>query len=193
MNPVNACAGPHIERALRALVDAGFLAIVYGGADVGAHLANHPQVDTLHVTGSDRTYDAIVWGGDAAEQKRRKAANTPINKRPFTAELGCVTPVHGRARASGARATSRSRRATSRAWWRRTRASTATRPRWWSWPRAGRSSRRSSPRSARALARMPTRKAYYPGAESRYRAFLEAYPKAEVVGDERPKASCRGR
>src|SRR5262249_55149745 len=90
MNPVNAHVGPKLERAFKPLIEDGFLAIVYGGAPVGAHLAEHPQIDTLHVTGSDRTYDAIVWGADPAEQKRRKAANDPVNRRPFTAELGCV-------------------------------------------------------------------------------------------------------
>jgi hypothetical protein len=33
-----------------------------------------------------------------------------------------------------------------------------------------------------ALAAAPPRKAYYPGAEQRYKAFLEHYPKAHVVG-----------
>src|SRR4029079_19159198 len=92
VNPVNAHVGPLLEEAFRALVDDWFFAVVYGGAEVGAHLANHPKIDTLHVTGSDRTYDAIVWGPDPEEQKRRKAAGTPINTRPFSAELGCVTP-----------------------------------------------------------------------------------------------------
>jgi len=50
MNPVNAWVGPHLEKALKSLIDDGYLTIVYGGAEVGAHLAEHPKVDTLHVT-----------------------------------------------------------------------------------------------------------------------------------------------
>ena len=183
MNPVNAVAGPHIERALKSLVDAGFLAIVYGGAEVGAHLANHPQVDTLHVTGSDRTYDAIVWGGDPAEQKQRKAANTPINTRPFTAELGCVTPcivVPGPW--SKADLAFQARHVASmvaqNASFNCNAAKVLVTAK--GWPQ-----REAFFAEVHARApRMPTRKAYYPGAESRYRAFLEQYPKAEVVGDE---------
>ena len=86
MNPVNEALGPTLLEALRPLVDEGVLAIVYGGADVGAHASSHPKVGSLHVTGSDRTYDAIVWGGDTTKTKR-------ANEKPFSAELGCVTPV----------------------------------------------------------------------------------------------------
>ena len=80
MNPVNAVAGPHIERAFKSLCDAGYLAIVYGGADVGAHLAQHPAVDTLHVTGSDRTYDAIVWGGDTRIRSSARPRTRPSTR-----------------------------------------------------------------------------------------------------------------
>jgi acyl-CoA reductase-like NAD-dependent aldehyde dehydrogenase len=182
MNPVNAVAGPHIERALKCLVDAGYLAIVYGGADVGAHLANHPQVDTLHVTGSDRTYDAIVWGGDAATQKQRKAANTPINTRPFTAELGCVTPcivVPGQwSKADLAyQARNVASMVAQNASFNCNAAKVLVVAK--GWPQK----QEFFAEVRRALSRMQKRKAYYPGAESRYRAFIEQYPKAEVVGE----------
>ncbi len=97
-NPVNAYLGPHWERALAPLIDAGFLAIVHGGGQEGAYLAEHPRIDTLHVTGSDKTYDAIVWGSSADEQSRRKSAHDPKNKRPFTAELGVRDPCARRPR-----------------------------------------------------------------------------------------------
>jgi hypothetical protein len=42
MNPVNEGLGPVIEDALRPLVDAGYLAIVYGGIEVGQHLTTSP-------------------------------------------------------------------------------------------------------------------------------------------------------
>ena len=94
MNPLNERLGPLIEIAFRALVDAGFFAVVYGGAAVGAALTEHPLVDALHVTGSDATYEAIVFGGATAEERAdRKARGEIANARPFTAELGCVTPV----------------------------------------------------------------------------------------------------
>lgn len=52
------------RKAFAPLVDAGFLAIVYGDVDVGTHLINHPLVDSVHLTGSAQTFDNIVWGPD---------------------------------------------------------------------------------------------------------------------------------
>ena len=72
-NPVNDYLVEHWERALRALIDEGVLRIVRGGAAAGSHLVAHSLVDEVHVTGSDKTYEAIVFGpGD--EGARRKAA-----------------------------------------------------------------------------------------------------------------------
>jgi acyl-CoA reductase-like NAD-dependent aldehyde dehydrogenase len=181
MNPVNACVGPHLEKAFKALIDDGYLAIVYGGAEVGGHLAQHAQVDTLHVTGSDRTYDAIVWGGDPEEQKRRKAANDPKNPRPFTAELGCVTPVlvvpgpwtdaeieYQARHVAGMVAQNASFNCNA--------AKIVVTARGWD--------RRDAflGKLHEVLARTPARKAYYPGATERYQGFLEKYPQARPVG-----------
>ena len=52
---------PFIERAFKRLVDDGFLDR-HGGADVGEYLCQHERVDEIHITGSDRTHDAIVFG-----------------------------------------------------------------------------------------------------------------------------------
>jgi acyl-CoA reductase-like NAD-dependent aldehyde dehydrogenase len=181
MNPVNAAAGPHLARAFRVLIDAGFLAIVYGGAEVGAHLANHAKIDTLHVTGSDRTYDAIVWGADTAEQARRKAAGTPLNTRPFTAELGCVTPcmvVPGSWTDADLdfQARNVAGMVTQNASFNCNAAKVLITAK--GWPQ-----RAKFLEKVRAtLARAPARKAYYPGAEARFRRFLDEYPQAQQLG-----------
>jgi hypothetical protein len=52
------------RKAFAPLVDSGFLAIVYGDVDVGTHLINHPLVQSVHLTGSARTFESIVWGPD---------------------------------------------------------------------------------------------------------------------------------
>ncbi|MGZ8392578.1 MAG: aldehyde dehydrogenase family protein, partial [Gemmatimonadales bacterium] len=62
MNPVNAYLGPFLEEAFAEAVRRNFLAIVYGGAEEGAYLTRHRDVDEVHLTGSDRTFDQIVWG-----------------------------------------------------------------------------------------------------------------------------------
>jgi acyl-CoA reductase-like NAD-dependent aldehyde dehydrogenase len=181
MNPVNAHVGPHLARAFRSLVDDGFLAIVYGGAEVGGHLATHPRIDTLHVTGSDRTYDAIVWGKDPDEQRRRKAAGDPVNRRPFSAELGCVTPVlvvpgpwseaeldYQARHVAGMVAQNASFNCNA--------AKIVVTARGWPQREAFLGKLHA------ALARAPARKAYYPGAAQRYQAFLERYPQARPLG-----------
>ena len=93
MNPVNEYLGPLLERAFRALIDRGYLAIVYGGAEVGSYLCYHPSIGDVHITGSDKTHDLIVWGPPGPEREERKRRNDPLLKKPITSELGNVSPV----------------------------------------------------------------------------------------------------
>jgi acyl-CoA reductase-like NAD-dependent aldehyde dehydrogenase len=93
MNPVNAYLGPFIEEAFADAIARGFLAVVYGNAAEGAYLVRHPAIDEIHLTGSDATYDELVWGAAGPEREARKARNAPILAKPITAELGCVSPV----------------------------------------------------------------------------------------------------
>ncbi|MFN0062881.1 MAG: aldehyde dehydrogenase family protein [Myxococcaceae bacterium] len=93
LNPVNAYLGPFLEEAFRPLVDAGFLAFVYGGADVGERLVQNPAVHAVHITGSAKTYDAMVWGSPGALRETRKREGTPLLQKKVSAELGCVTPL----------------------------------------------------------------------------------------------------
>ena len=92
MNPVNEGLGPVIEAALRPLVDAGLLRVCYGGVPEGKHLTDHALVHSIHITGSDRAHDAIIWGlGE--DGLARKRAGTPRIDKHITSELGCVSPV----------------------------------------------------------------------------------------------------
>jgi acyl-CoA reductase-like NAD-dependent aldehyde dehydrogenase len=93
MNPVNAYMGPLLEEAFADAVHAGFLAVVYGGAEEGNYLARHPAVDEVHLTGSRRTHDTLVWGPPGAERVERMARGTPLLEKAITSELGNVTPV----------------------------------------------------------------------------------------------------
>lgn len=93
MNPVNEWSGPILERALAPLIDRGFLRIVYGGGDVGQYLVEHAGVHDVHITGSDKTHDLIVWGPPGPERERRKAAKQPRLQKPISSELGNVSPV----------------------------------------------------------------------------------------------------
>jgi acyl-CoA reductase-like NAD-dependent aldehyde dehydrogenase len=91
MNPVNSYLGPLLEETYRGLIERGFLRIVYGGAEEGNFLVNHKLIDEVHMTGSDRTHDAIVFGPED-ERKTRKETNNPLVKKPVDGELGCITP-----------------------------------------------------------------------------------------------------
>jgi aldehyde dehydrogenase family protein len=93
MNQVNAYLGPYIEEAFADAIRQNFLAVVYGGAGEGAYLANHRDVDEIHLTGSDRTFDQIVWGPSGPEREVRKAQGRRLLQKPVTAELGNVSPV----------------------------------------------------------------------------------------------------
>jgi len=91
-NPVNDYLVPYWTKAMASLIDAGYLRIVSGGAQVGSYLTNHDDVTDIHVTGSDKTHDAIVFGV-GEEGQRRKVANDPLIKKPVSCELGNVSPV----------------------------------------------------------------------------------------------------
>ncbi|MGC3997371.1 MAG: aldehyde dehydrogenase family protein [Anaeromyxobacter sp.] len=93
MNPVNAYLGPILEEAFAEAIRLDLLAVVYGGGDVGGYLAHHPGVDEVHVTGSDRTHDAIVWGPPGPERAERMARGRPLLDKEITSELGNISPV----------------------------------------------------------------------------------------------------
>jgi acyl-CoA reductase-like NAD-dependent aldehyde dehydrogenase len=92
MHPVNAYLAPLLRDAFAPLVTRGFLAFVEGDVAASQHLCTHPSVDALHITGSDRTYEAIVFGSDA-DAAGRKQRGERLNTRPFTAELGNISPI----------------------------------------------------------------------------------------------------
>ncbi|MFJ5788388.1 aldehyde dehydrogenase family protein [Streptomyces hydrogenans] len=91
MNPVNDYLRPHFAGIFAEFTARGWVRFVAGGAAEGAYLAAHHGIDTLHVTGSDRTHDALVWGTDDRAEERRRD-DTPLLDKEFTSELGGVSP-----------------------------------------------------------------------------------------------------
>ncbi|MEE8485940.1 MAG: aldehyde dehydrogenase family protein [Acidimicrobiia bacterium] len=92
MNPVNENLGETLEEIFADFIDAGYLRFVYGGGDVGAYLTSHDGVDTIHITGSARTYNAIRYGV-GKEGEANRMADKPISDKPISAELGGVSPT----------------------------------------------------------------------------------------------------
>jgi hypothetical protein len=181
LNPVNQHLEEHLGAALLPLVRAGLLRLVLGGPEVGRYVSEHAGIDAIHLTGSDRTYEAILFGtDDAAPDRRRRGA--PVIDTPVTAELGNVTPVivvpgpwtpreiayHGDNIASmlvqnaGFNCIAARMIVQHRAWSRRAALNDAIRD----------SLRRAEPREA-----------YYPGAHERWQRFVDAHPEAEWFSD----------
>jgi hypothetical protein len=181
---VNDFLGPLLERGFRPLVEGGFLRIVYGGAEEGAYLCEHPAVDAIHVTGSDKTYEAIVFGsGD--EGARRKAEGRPRLHKEISSELGNVSPVIV---VPGAwsdsdlayHAENVATMLANNAGFNCNAARVVVLHR--EWPQ-----RRAFLAAVRAVLRqVPPRRAFYPGAPDRFAAFLAAHPDAELFGDAGP-------
>src|ERR1700685_2219115 len=92
MNPVNAYLGPYIEEAFAEAIKHSFLSVVYGGAEEGRYLVYHSDIDEVHITGSDKTHDNIVWGPAGREREIRMQRHEPLLKKPITSELGNVSP-----------------------------------------------------------------------------------------------------
>ncbi|MFG2576296.1 aldehyde dehydrogenase family protein [Streptomyces sp. NPDC048481] len=181
MNPVNDYLRPHFEQVFSEFVDRGWVRFVDGGADVGAHLAGHEHVDVIHVTGSERTHDAIVWGTDERAAERRRT-DTPRNDKPFSSELGGVTPcivAPGDWSAAAFRyqaehiVTSKMNNSGHNC----VASQILILPRDWD------GSDRLLGEIRRVLRELPPRADYYPGAAGRLDAVLAAHPEAEVLGD----------
>lgn len=184
LNPVNAYLAPLLEEIMQPLVQRGFLRIAAGDAAEGAYLCAHPAVDTIHLTGSDKTFEAIVFGS-GAEGQQRKAERCPLLDKPVSAELGNVTPII----------------VVPGPWSRRNLREQALHLATWLVLNAGCNciservivQQREWPLRepllaalGEALSRTPTHRAYYPGAAERYSAFLEAHPDARRFGDPQP-------
>ena len=92
MNPVNEHMGPIVEKAMSPFIREGYLRIVYGGLEQGKALTDHDLVTHIHMTASDKTHDAVVFGV-GEEGAANKAANRRVIDTPVTSELGNVSPM----------------------------------------------------------------------------------------------------
>ncbi len=186
-NPVNDYMVPHWKRALAAVIERGALRIISGGSADGAYLVSRPQVDEVHLTGSDKTFEAVVFGAgpDAAA---RRAIGAPVLGKPVTGELGNVSPViivPGRWRRAELEyqarhiATTLVNNAGFNCVTPRVLVTAAR------WPQR----KALLDELARVLDGMPMRYAYYPGAADRHAMFTAAHPHAQQLGRPGPDGS----
>lgn len=179
-NPVNAYLAPLIEEVFRTLIGRGFLGVVSGGAAEGAYLCQHPGIDEIHLTGSDKTFEAIVFGTGPAGAKR-KAERKPLLTKRITGELGNVSPlivVPGPWRSGDLtyHAKSLASMLVNNAGFNCLTTRVIIQHSTWS--------KRDEllERTRKLLSEIPPRRAYYLGAHERYQAFLTAHPEAEQFG-----------
>ncbi|MER6464552.1 aldehyde dehydrogenase family protein [Streptomyces sp. NPDC001288] len=92
LNPTTDPLTEVYRTVFRPLTDRGLVEIVNGGPETGAALAEHSGICAVHMTGSEATHDAVVWG-TGAEAAANRAAGTPRLAKPMTSELGGVAPV----------------------------------------------------------------------------------------------------
>jgi aldehyde dehydrogenase (NAD(P)+) len=179
MNPVNDYLRPLLEEALAPFVERGFVRFAGGDARTGAWLAVHPLVDRIHVTGSERTYDAIRFG-PGPEGALRKQRREPLNPRPITAELGGVGPtivLPGRWTDADLRFQAEAvlSQKMHNGGFNCVASQVLVLPAGWDRRDAFLAALRDAFRS------VPARHPYYPGAADRHAAALEAHPGAETL------------
>lgn len=185
MNPVNAHVGPFVERGFAAAIEKGLLAVVYGGGDVGGYLTEHKEVDEVHITGSDKTHDLLVWGADPAEQKERKAKKQPKLTKHIGSELGNISPViivpgPYSEKELEYQGKTISTAVVNNASFNCNAAKLLVQSASWD----GRAKFNAAIKSALSIS--PLRKAYYPGAEDRWNLLTTSHKNVEKVGDAKP-------
>ncbi|MGK8467258.1 aldehyde dehydrogenase family protein [Nocardia cyriacigeorgica] len=180
LNPITDPLLPVFTEIFAPLIELGAVRLLTGGAELGGYLVDHELVAHVHMTGSAKTHDAIVWGtGDEAAE--RKLAGTPKLNKPVTSELGGVSPTivlpgkwssadiafqaehvaTQRLHNGGYNCVAAQSLIISADWPQKDEFLTALRA---------------------ALANAPARRAYYPGSDDRVAQALAAYPDAERLG-----------
>jgi aldehyde dehydrogenase (NAD(P)+) len=190
LNPVNEYLGPIFERIFAPLIEQGFVAFVYGGADVGERLVNDARVTKVHITGSAQSHDVIVYGrGD--EAAARKAKKDPKLTKPITSELGGVGPtivVPGPWSDADLRfqAEHVATQKLHNAGFNCIAAQVLVLHQEWDLKD------RFLAALEEVVKQQPTRPAYYPGAQDRQRSALAQHPEGQTLGGEVPRTRLPG-
>ena len=93
LNPVNEYLKPVFEKVFQNFIERGYIIVTTGNIDESKYMATHPGINHIHLTGSDKTFEDIVYGRELTEKERRTKSLSKINNKPITSELGNVTPI----------------------------------------------------------------------------------------------------
>ena len=93
LNPVNDYLLPVFEKVFAEFIDRGFISVVNGNLNTSKYLTKHRSIDSIHLTGSNHTYENIVYDKTLNDKERSLSTFPKINKKPIFTELGNVTPI----------------------------------------------------------------------------------------------------
>ncbi len=93
LNPVNEYLKPVFEKVFQNFIERGYIIVTTGNIDESKYMANHPGINHIHLTGSDKTFEDIVYGRELTEKERTTKSLSKINNKPISSELGNVTPI----------------------------------------------------------------------------------------------------
>ena len=93
LNPVNEYLKPVFEKVFQNFIERGYIVVTTGNIDESKYMANHPGINHIHLTGSDKTFEDIVYGRELKDKERKSKSLSKINNKSITSELGNVTPI----------------------------------------------------------------------------------------------------
>ena len=93
LNPVNDYLNPVFQKVFHEFIERGFISVVNGDIPTSKYLSEHRSIDSIHLTGSNYTYENIVYGRILNDKERKLSFLSKSNKKPIFTELGNVTPI----------------------------------------------------------------------------------------------------
>ncbi|MDB4237578.1 hypothetical protein N9825_01265, partial [Acidimicrobiia bacterium] len=70
LNPVNEYLKPVFEQVFDNFINKGFMIVTTGDVDVSSYMTQHVGVTNMHLTGSDVTYENIVYGSTLTDNDK---------------------------------------------------------------------------------------------------------------------------
>ena len=93
LNPVNDYLLPIFTQVFEPFISRGYMIITEGDIQASKYLTEHDGFHQTHLTGSNYTYENIVYGRTLNDKERSLKTLPKANKKPITSELGNVTPI----------------------------------------------------------------------------------------------------
>ena len=93
LNPVNDYLLPVYEKIFENFISRGFMVVSKGSLEESEYMVQHKGIDHIHLTGSDETYELIVYGRKLNDDEKKLKSLKKLNQVSFSSELGNVTPI----------------------------------------------------------------------------------------------------